>query len=73
MLFEILQIAWRWKHSGRGDGRSPSRFWCRGPGRFDPGVRAFNLRTGALLWTFQTIPQEGEFGNETWATPMSGR
>ncbi len=29
-------------------------------------VRAFDVRTGALLWTFRTIPQPGEFGNETW-------
>lgn len=32
-----------------------------------PGdVRAFNARTGALAWTFHTIPQPGEFGNDTW-------
>ncbi|MEO5961521.1 MAG: PQQ-binding-like beta-propeller repeat protein, partial [Opitutaceae bacterium] len=32
-----------------------------------PGhVRAFNVRTGALGWTFRTIPQPGEFGYETW-------
>jgi quinoprotein glucose dehydrogenase len=29
-------------------------------------VRAFNIRTGALEWTFRTIPQPGEFGYETW-------
>jgi quinoprotein glucose dehydrogenase len=29
-------------------------------------VRAFNVRTGKLLWTFNTIPRPGEFGNETW-------
>ncbi len=33
-----------------------------------PGhVRAFDVRTGRLLWTFHTIPQPGEFGYETWA------
>ena len=32
-----------------------------------PGdVRAFDARTGKLVWTFHTIPQAGEFGNDTW-------
>jgi quinoprotein glucose dehydrogenase len=32
-----------------------------------PGhVRAFDVRTGELRWTFHTIPQEGEPGVETW-------
>jgi len=30
-------------------------------------LRAFDARTGAVLWAFNTIPQEGEFGTETWA------
>ena len=29
-------------------------------------VRAFDARTGKLLWTFNTIPRPGELGNETW-------
>lgn len=29
-------------------------------------VRGYNIRTGELIWTFHTIPQEGEFGVETW-------
>src|SRR3954447_20156934 len=29
-------------------------------------VRAFDVRTGKLLWTFHTIPLPGEFGNDTW-------
>jgi len=29
-------------------------------------VRAFDVRTGKLLWTFNTIPRPGEFGNDTW-------
>jgi quinoprotein glucose dehydrogenase len=29
-------------------------------------VRGFDVRTGKLKWTFNTIPQPGEFGNETW-------
>ena len=32
-----------------------------------PGdVRAFNVRTGELVWTFHTVPRPGEFGYETW-------
>jgi quinoprotein glucose dehydrogenase len=29
-------------------------------------VRGFDVRTGKRLWIFHTIPQLGEFGNETW-------
>ena len=29
-------------------------------------VRAFNIRSGKLVWTFHTIPQPGETGHETW-------
>ena len=29
-------------------------------------MRAFDVRTGKLLWTFNTIPRPGEFGNDTW-------
>ena len=29
-------------------------------------VRAFDARTGKLLWTFNTIPRPGEFGSDTW-------
>ncbi|MEM7502541.1 MAG: PQQ-binding-like beta-propeller repeat protein [Pseudomonadota bacterium] len=29
-------------------------------------VRAFDARTGALKWTFRTIPEQGEPGYETW-------
>ena len=32
-----------------------------------PGfIRAFNIRTGILEWVFNTIPQPGEFGYDTW-------
>jgi quinoprotein glucose dehydrogenase len=32
-----------------------------------PGyIRAFNVKTGKLIWTFHTIPQPGEFGYDTW-------
>src|SRR5215471_8472312 len=33
-----------------------------------PGdVRAFDARSGRLVWTFHTVPQAGETGNDTWA------
>ena len=28
--------------------------------------RAWDIRTGKLVWTFHAVPREGEFGNETW-------
>jgi quinoprotein glucose dehydrogenase len=32
-----------------------------------PGdIRAYDVRTGKLVWTFHTIPHPGEFGYETW-------
>jgi quinoprotein glucose dehydrogenase len=32
-----------------------------------PGdIRAYDVRTGELRWTFHTIPRPGEFGYETW-------
>jgi glucose dehydrogenase len=32
-----------------------------------PGdIRAFDVRTGALVWTFHTVPRPGEFGYDTW-------
>ena len=32
-----------------------------------PGdIRAYDVRTGALRWTFHTIPRPGEFGYDTW-------
>ncbi len=34
-----------------------------------PGdIRGFDVRTGEQKWRFHTIPQEGEFGNDTWLT-----
>jgi quinoprotein glucose dehydrogenase len=29
-------------------------------------VRAFDVRTGKLIWRFNTIPSPGEFGADTW-------
>jgi quinoprotein glucose dehydrogenase len=32
-----------------------------------PGwIRAFDVRTGKLRWTFHTVPSPGEFGNDSW-------
>jgi quinoprotein glucose dehydrogenase len=32
-----------------------------------PGyIRGYDVRTGKLLWTFHTVAQPGEFGNNTW-------
>lgn len=32
-----------------------------------PGdIRAYDVRTGKLRWTFHVIPREGEFGTDTW-------
>jgi glucose dehydrogenase len=29
-------------------------------------ARGFDARTGKVLWTFNTIPRPGEFGNDSW-------
>ena len=29
-------------------------------------VRAFDVKTGKIIWTFHTIPLKGEFGYDTW-------
>ncbi len=32
-----------------------------------PGdIRAYDVRTGALAWSFRTVPRPGEFGADTW-------
>lgn len=37
-----------------------------------PGnIRAFDAETGALVWNFNTIPQPGEIGYETWEDPKA--
>lgn len=33
---------------------------------FEKDVWGFDCVTGRLLWTFHTVPHEGEFGYETW-------
>ena len=35
-----------------------------------PGyVRAYDTKSGDIVWTFHTIPQPGEFGYDTWDDP----
>jgi quinoprotein glucose dehydrogenase len=29
-------------------------------------IRAWDARTGKLVWTFHTVPRPGEFGHDTW-------
>lgn len=43
-------------------GSSPGEGYVSPPGH----VRAYDVRTGELVWTFHTIPQPGEFGYDTW-------
>ena len=46
-------------------GSSVMDWWAHRPS--PPGdVRGFDVRTGRQLWTFNTIPQAGEPGVETW-------
>ncbi|WP_309018977.1 PQQ-binding-like beta-propeller repeat protein [Pelagicoccus sp. SDUM812003] len=38
-----------------------------GPAPSAPGpIRAYDVRTGELVWKFNTIPRPGEFGYDTW-------
>lgn len=39
---------------------------AEGPEAAPGHVRAFNVRTGQLVWTFRTIPHPSEPGYETW-------
>ena len=43
-------------------GSATNQGWGSAPG----DIRAFDVRSGALRWTFHTIPHEGEFGYDTW-------
>ncbi|MCR9100323.1 MAG: PQQ-binding-like beta-propeller repeat protein [bacterium] len=40
-----------------------------GAGAAPGDIRAFDVRTGALIWTFHTIPHPGEPGYDTWSDP----
>jgi membrane-bound PQQ-dependent dehydrogenase (glucose/quinate/shikimate family) len=44
-------------------GAAVPEFPSKGP---SGAVRAFDVRSGKLVWTFHTIPQPGEVGHETW-------
>lgn len=43
-------------------GSSPGENLFSAPGH----IRAYNVITGKLVWTFHTIPLPGEYGYETW-------
>ena len=43
-------------------GSAPGEGYDAAPG----DLRAFDVITGKLLWTFHTIPHPGEFGYDTW-------
>jgi quinoprotein glucose dehydrogenase len=43
-------------------GSATNQGYGSGPG----DIRAFDVRTGKLVWAFHTIPHPGEFGYETW-------
>jgi membrane-bound PQQ-dependent dehydrogenase (glucose/quinate/shikimate family) len=44
-------------------GAAVPEYPSRGP---SGAVRAFDVRTGKLVWTFHTIPEPGETGHKTW-------
>ena len=43
-------------------GSATNEEYASGPG----DVRAYDVRTGQLVWSFHTIPHPGEFGYNTW-------
>jgi quinoprotein glucose dehydrogenase len=43
-------------------GSAPGEAYLSAPG----DIRAYNVITGRLVWTFHTIPHPGEFGYDTW-------
>jgi quinoprotein glucose dehydrogenase len=43
-------------------GSSPGEGYFSAPGH----IRAYNVVTGELAWTFHTVPQPGEYGYDTW-------
>ncbi|MBL8240331.1 MAG: pyrroloquinoline quinone-dependent dehydrogenase [Bryobacterales bacterium] len=53
VIFKNLVITGAWVSDG--DPQGPSG-----------DVRAFDILTGKLAWTFHTVPRPGEFGNDTW-------
>ncbi len=49
-------------------GSAVPEYPSRGPSGM---VRAFDVRSGKLVWTFHTVPQPGEEGYTTWAADAS--
>ena len=43
-------------------GSAPGEQYLAAPG----DIRAYDVITGKLVWTFHTVPRPGEFGYETW-------
>jgi quinoprotein glucose dehydrogenase len=43
-------------------GVAPGEAYMSTPGY----LRAYDVRTGALVWTFRTVPLPGEYGYDTW-------
>lgn len=43
-------------------GSATNEEYASGPG----DIRAYDVRTGKLAWTFHTVPHPGEIGYETW-------
>ncbi|HEU4893821.1 MAG TPA: PQQ-binding-like beta-propeller repeat protein [Vicinamibacterales bacterium] len=43
-------------------GSAPGEDYMSAPG----DIRAYDLLTGKLVWTFHTVPRPGEFGYDTW-------
>jgi len=43
-------------------GSAPGELYGSAPG----DIRAYDVHTGKLVWTFHTIPHPGEYGYETW-------
>jgi len=44
------------------EGSATNQGWGSAPG----DIRAFDIPTGKLVWTFHTVPHPGEFGYDTW-------
>lgn len=44
-----------------------------GPGAAPGDIMAFDVRSGALVWRFHTLPHPGEFGYDTWEDLESQR
>jgi quinoprotein glucose dehydrogenase len=36
-------------------------------------IQAYDIRTGALKWSFNVVPREGEYGSETWPAQDRGK